>query len=99
MFDGNSLTPGHLVCLMVSGSRVVCFLLFCLDGLLEALSVGCHWGGYFAGAVCYADDIVLLAPSASALQHMLHICESFASSHGLLFNASKTQLICFHSPG
>ena len=79
-------------------------ILFCiyLDGLLEALSdtsVGCHWGGYFAGAVCYADDIVLLAPSASALRHMLHICESFASSHGLLFNASKTQLICFHSPG
>ena len=62
-----------------------------LDGLLEALSytsVGCHWGGYFAGAVCYADDIVLLAPSASALRHMLRICESFASSHGLLFNAS-----------
>ena len=28
VFDGNSLTPGHLVCLMVSG-RVVCFLLFC----------------------------------------------------------------------
>ena len=79
-------------------------ILFCiyLDGLLEAFSdtsVGCHWGGYFAGAVCYADDIVLLAPSASALQHMLHICESFASSYGLLFNASKTQLICFHSPG
>ena len=49
-------------------------ILFCiyLDGLLEALgdtNVGCHWGGYFAGAVCYADDIVLLAPSASALRH------------------------------
>ena len=28
VFDGNSLTPGHLVCLMVSG-WVVCFLLFC----------------------------------------------------------------------
>ena len=46
-------------------------ILFCiyLDGLLEALcdtNVGCHWGSYFAGAVCYADDIVLLAPSASA---------------------------------
>ena len=46
-----------------------------LDGLLESLSdskVGCHWGGYFAGAVCYADGIVLLAPSASALRNMLH---------------------------
>ena len=31
--------------------------------LLEKLSnsgVGCHWGGAFVGALCYADDIVLL---------------------------------------
>ena len=89
----------------VRQGSVLSSILFCiyLDGLLEALSdtsVGCHWGGYFAGVVCYADDIVLLAPSASTLQHiMLRICESFASSHGLLFNGCKTQLICFHSPG
>ena len=45
-----------------------------LDELLDMLSdsnVGCYWGGHFAGAVCYADDIVLLAPSASALRRML----------------------------
>ena len=37
--------------------------------LLEKLSnsgVGCHWGGAFVGALCYADDIVLSAPCASA---------------------------------
>ena len=62
-----------------------------LDELLEMLGnsgVGCHWGGSFVGALCYADDIVLLAPCASALRHMLNI----ATSHGLVFNA---QLICF----
>ena len=66
-----------------------------LDELLEMLGnsgVGCHWGGSFVGALCYADDIVLLAPCASALRHMLNICDSFATSHGLVFNA---QLICF----
>ena len=26
---------------------------------------------------------------------MLNICDTFASSHGLVFNAAKTQLICF----
>ena len=44
-----------------------------LDGLLDRLgesSVGCYWSGNFAGALCYADDIVLLAPSASALRSM-----------------------------
>ena len=61
-----------------------------LDGLLAELSgsgVGCYWGSLFAGAFCYADDIVLLAPCASALRTMLDICTSYAVSHGLEFNA------------
>ena len=74
-----------------------CFSVY-LDELLEKLSksgVGCHWGGAFVGALCYADDIVLLAPCASTMRHMLNICDSYATSHGLIFNANKTQLICF----
>ena len=73
-----------------------------LDGLLIDLSesgVGYHWGCSFAGAFGYADDIVLLAPCASSLRKMLDICSSFAMSHKLEFNASKTQLICFTAPG
>ena len=58
-----------------------------LDDLLEKLcvsGVGCYLGGCFAGALSYADDIVLLAPCASSLRCMLNICQSFASSHGLI---------------
>ena len=59
-----------------------------LDGLLYELSessVGCYWGHMFAGALCYADDLVLLAPCASALRHscqfvvamlMIMVCHS-----------------------
>ena len=68
-----------------------------LDELLLRLSssnVGCYWGHHFAGALAYADDVVLLAPCASALRIMLTICESFASSCGLCFNPLKTQLTC-----
>ena len=71
-----------------------------LDDLLEDLSqsgVGYYWGHVFAGALCYADDLVLLAPCASALHRMLSICSSYARDHGLLFNPCKTQLICFCS--
>ena len=71
-----------------------------LDDLLTDLSnlrVGCFWGSMFAGALCYADDLVLLAPSPSALRIMLRFCESFALERGLHFNASKTQLIRFSS--
>ena len=57
-----------------------------LDGLLQKLAdsgVGCHWGNLFAGAVCYADDIVLLVPCPSALRILLDICSSYADTHGL----------------
>ena len=42
-----------------------------LDGLLEELAdsgVGCFWASLFVGAVAYADDILMLAPCASALR-------------------------------
>ena len=72
-----------------------------LDGLLLELcnsGVGCYWGCSFAGGFSYADDVVLLAPSASALRIMLNICCTFSVAHKLEFNANKTQLICFHAP-
>ena len=72
-----------------------------LDGLLVELSksgVGCYWGSSFAGAFSYADDVVLLAPCASALRTMLNICIPFTVSHKLEFNSMKTQLMCFHCP-
>ena len=58
---------------------------------LKNTGVGCFGGGQFAGALAYADDIVLMAPSLSALRLMLVCCESFATSHGLLFNPQFIQ--------
>ena len=49
----------------------------------------------FSGALCYADDLTILAPSPDALRKMLTTCEEFAQTHGIVFNASKTQIICF----
>ena len=40
-----------------------------LDGLLQQLrelGVGCHLGGWWYGAACFADDLFLLAPSRTA---------------------------------
>jgi len=47
-------------------------VLFCIyiDGLLTTLSesgFGCYMGDNFLGALGYADDIVLIAPSPSAI--------------------------------
>jgi hypothetical protein len=73
-------------------------VLFCLyiDGLLQAMSnagAGCFIGNTFVGALAYADDIVLLAPSATALGIMLTICDSYASDYSIIFNASKSKCL------
>ena len=38
---------------------------------LRNLGVGCYVGEVFMGAMWYADDLVLLAPSRTAMQMML----------------------------
>ncbi len=62
---------------------------------LSRLGVGCHLGCQSVGALGYADDIALLAPSPSAMRILLRECEAFASEFDITFNATKTQLICF----
>ena len=49
-----------------------------LDGLLlqlRQLGVGCHVGGWWYGAACFADDLFLLAPSRTSVVMMLDTCE------------------------
>ena len=86
----SSFTVSNGVC-QGGGLSPVLFTIY-MDELLLQLkhnAVGCHWDHHFAGVFCYADDLILLAPSLSALWIMLHTCESFSVSHGLKFNASK----------
>lgn len=60
---------------------------------LEKSNVGCHVGSQYVGCVSYADDLILLAPNVSALKHMIHICENFASEYSIKFNGSKCNLL------
>ena len=72
--------------------------LFCvyLDELLKSLSdlnIGCFMGHHFTGALAYADDVTLLAPSVHAMQRMLKTCEDFSRQYNVKFNSSKCSLI------
>jgi hypothetical protein len=74
-------------------------VLFCVyfDTLLISLSkadIGCHIGSFFVGALAYADDLVLLAPSANAMRCMLRICDDYAAQFKVVFNASKSKCLC-----
>ena len=56
--------------------------------MLKDSGLGCHIGTNFMGAVEYADDIVLLAPSVRF---------RFGGSYDVTFNVSKYQLIHYNN--
>lgn len=73
-------------------------LLFCvyIDKLLTRLSqcgTGCYIGLNFVGALAYADDIVLLCPTAAAMRTFLLVCDAFASEFDIKFDALKSKLL------
>ena len=73
-----------------------------VDGLSELLNSsksGCNINNTCFNHLMYADDTVLLSPSASGLQHLLLICERFAKSCDLIFNITKTFTMCVKPSG
>ena len=69
-----------------------------VNGLLDKLKMsgyGCYVGRVFIGAVGYADDLILLAPTQFALHQMIKICEQYAKEFNIAFNGSKSKLIVF----
>ena len=90
------------ICNGIKQGGVLSPILFAVfvDELLAKLqnsNAGCQMEGVFMGAQGYADDICLLAPSASGMRKMLRICENFAEQFHVLFNASKSALIVHSS--
>jgi len=75
-------------------------VLFCvyIDDLsllvrLSNANVGCFIGSNYVGALAYADDLVLLAPTASALRKMVAICDVYAAEYSISFNAQKSKCL------
>jgi len=82
----------------VKQGAVISPVLFCIyiDDLLIKLScsgVGCYIGLSFVGALAYADDIVLIAPTPSAMRKLLTICDDYAKEFDIIFNADKSKFI------
>lgn len=69
-----------------------------INQLIEELSstgVGCSIDGMIVNSISYADDMVLLSPSIDALRRLLGVCEQYATSHGLLYNVRKSEVMVF----
>ena len=53
---------------------------------LRRLGLGAHVAGMFMGVACFADDVILMAPSHQAMQVMLNEVESFAMEYNIQFS-------------
>ena len=62
---------------------------------LKSCGYGCYVGNVFAGAVAYADDLTLMAPTKFSIDCMLKICSEYAREYDVTFNAQKSQLIYY----
>lgn len=71
-----------------------------MNELIVALSsqhVGCHVDGVCVNNLSYADDMVLLSASTCGLRALVRTCEEYASGHGLIYNAKKSQCMVFEA--
>ena len=56
--------------------------------MLQEKGLGCHVDAIFAGAVAYADDLILLLPSLIGMQLRLNLCSNEFNGMELKFNVS-----------
>ena len=66
-----------------------------LSCALRDTEIGCFIGNVCLNHLCYADDMVLLAPSPCALQQLLNVCYNYAAANDLSYNTKKTKCMTF----
>ena len=61
-----------------------------LNHHLQATGVGCYVGGAWVNSLSYADDMVLLALTVTALQTLLEVCRAYVGPHDIVYNTTRT---------
>ncbi|KAG0728055.1 hypothetical protein GWK47_003866 [Chionoecetes opilio] len=62
-----------------------------LNCVRDEESIGCHIHDGCINSLSYADDMVLLAPTADALQDLINVCQVYAAKHDIVYNTTKTE--------
>ncbi|KAG0712737.1 hypothetical protein GWK47_017775 [Chionoecetes opilio] len=62
-----------------------------LSANLRDTGIGCHIHDGCINSLSYADDMVLLAPTADALQDLINVCQVYAAKHKIVYNTTKTE--------
>ena len=64
-----------------------------MDGLnhhIPATGVGCYVESPWVTSLSYADDMVLLAQTVTALQTLLEVCHAYAGPYDIVYNTTET---------
>ena len=74
--------------------------LFCvymddLSNRLNDIKVGCTIGATLINHLMYADDLVLLSPSAMGLSLLLSVCSAYGIEHDIKYNSAKSNVMIF----
>ena len=62
---------------------------------LNESGIGGVIGGILLNHLCYADDLCLISLSSAGMQHLLDICNLYATDYSLLYNGAKSYSLCF----
>ena len=57
--------------------------------ILRDKGIGCHLIKMFVGCLLFADDLAILAPTRSALQKMIDLCNVYCEGLCLQFNTEN----------
>ena len=69
-----------------------------LSELLRVANVGCYIGEQSVNSLSYADDVLLIAPTITALQKLVNVCNDYAEPHDIVYNTSKTVCMLVNPP-
>ena len=66
-----------------------------LNHHLHAKGEECYVGGVWANFLNYGDDMVLLAPTVTALQTLLEVCHAYMLDRMTLYTTQRKQYVCW----
>ena len=65
--------------------------------MLNNVHIGCFVGTMLVNHIMYADDLVLLSPSAAGLSMLPSICSTYGIEYDVMYNSSKSNVLVFRS--